>query len=180
MYKDKLAEGRLITVKTLNFAEVSAEFDKSFFQEMSTLAKPRHRNLVKVVGYTWESGKLKALALEYMENGNLDKIIHDNGIDRKRFDLSERVVVLVSVSRGLVCLHSGYDFPIVHCDIKPSNILLDEKWDAHVSDFGTARILGVVGVAGVVAVGCGGGGGRMRWWWQDVVVRVLGLGNLGR
>ncbi|KAM0003494.1 putative protein kinase RLK-Pelle-LRR-XII-1 family [Helianthus debilis subsp. tardiflorus] len=115
VYKGKLADGRMTAVKTLNFTEFSAESDKSFFQEMNTLAKLRHRNLVKVVGYTWESGKLKALALEYMEN----------------------------VSRGRVYLHSGYDFPIVHCDLKPSNILLDENWDAHVSDFGTARILGV-------------------------------------
>ncbi|KAJ0699777.1 putative protein kinase RLK-Pelle-LRR-XII-1 family [Helianthus annuus] len=89
------------------------------------------------------SGNLRALVLEYMENGNLDKVIHDSRIDRSRWDLSERVDVLVSVSRGLVYLHSEYDFPIVHCDLKPSNILLDEKWNVHVSDFGTARILGV-------------------------------------
>ncbi|MFS7931822.1 putative protein kinase RLK-Pelle-LRR-XII-1 family [Helianthus anomalus] len=78
-----------------------------------------------------------------MENGNLDTVIHDSGIDRSRWGLSERVDVLVSVSKGLVYLHSGYDFPIVHRDLKSSNILLDEKWDAHVSDFGTAWILGV-------------------------------------
>ncbi|KAJ0570314.1 putative protein kinase RLK-Pelle-LRR-XII-1 family [Helianthus annuus] len=78
-----------------------------------------------------------------MENGNLDKVIHDSRIDRSRWDLSERVDVLVSVSRGLVYLHSEYDFPIVHCDLNPSNILLNEKWNVHVSDFGTARILGV-------------------------------------
>ncbi|KAJ0928040.1 putative protein kinase RLK-Pelle-LRR-XII-1 family [Helianthus annuus] len=115
VYKGTLADGRMIAVKILNFTEFSAESDKSFNKEMNTLARLRHRNLVKVVGYAWESGKLRALVLEYMEN----------------------------VSRGLVYLHSGYDFPIVHCDLKPSNILLDEKWDAHVSDFGTARILGV-------------------------------------
>ncbi|MFS7931825.1 putative protein kinase RLK-Pelle-LRR-XII-1 family [Helianthus anomalus] len=143
VYKGKLADGKMIAVKTLNFIEFSEESDKSFYQEMNTLAKLRHRNLVKVVGYGWESGKLKALVLEYMENGNLDKIIHDTRIDRTRFDLSERVDVLVLVSRGLVYLHSENDFTMVHCDLKPSNILLDEKWNAHVSDFGTARILGV-------------------------------------
>ncbi|MFS8004013.1 putative protein kinase RLK-Pelle-LRR-XII-1 family [Helianthus anomalus] len=97
----------------------------------------------KLTGIVHCFGNLRALVLEYMENGNLDKLIHDSRIDRSRWDLSERVDVLVSVSRGLVYLHSEYDFPIVQCDLKPSNILLNEKWNVHVSDFGTARIMGV-------------------------------------
>nr|XP_016495461.1 PREDICTED: LRR receptor-like serine/threonine-protein kinase FLS2 [Nicotiana tabacum] len=76
-----------------------------------------------------------------MEKGNLDNIIYDQMVDD--WTLSNRIDILVSVASGLSYLHSGYDFPIVHCDLKPSNILLDENMEAHVSDFGTARMLGI-------------------------------------
>ncbi|KAI3686344.1 hypothetical protein L1987_80018 [Smallanthus sonchifolius] len=106
-------DGEMIAVKNLNFTQFSAESDKSFNKEMNTLAKLRNRNLVKVVGYAWVSGKLKPLFLEYMENGNLDRVIHDSGIDRSRWDLSQRVDVIVSVSRGAISAEISYDYQTI-------------------------------------------------------------------
>lgn len=104
--------------------------------ELSTLSRLRHKNLVKVIGYAWETGKIKALVLEFMEN-----MIYSDGANRAKW--SSIYEVCISVAKGLVYLHFWYDFPIVHCDLKPSNVLIDRDWEVHVSFFGTALMLGV-------------------------------------
>ncbi|KAL8113194.1 hypothetical protein AgCh_020490 [Apium graveolens] len=138
VYKGILGDGQLIAVKNLKVCQSAVTSEKSFNRELRTLGKLKHRNLVKLIGYAWESSKLKAIVLEYMENGNLESIIHDPRVDQARWTFSGRIDVLVSIARGLVYLHSSYDF---HCDLKPSNILFDGKWEGRVGDFGTARTL---------------------------------------
>ncbi|XP_026444132.1 LRR receptor-like serine/threonine-protein kinase FLS2 [Papaver somniferum] len=143
VYKGRLENEILVAVKKLILDQFPEESNKCFDRELKTLSYLRHKNLVKIIGYAWESGKLKALVLQYMENGNLESVIHDNSTDKSRWTLEERMKVCISVANAMVYLHSGYGDPIVHCDLKPSNILFDEHWEAHVSDFGTSRILGV-------------------------------------
>jgi LRR receptor-like serine/threonine-protein kinase FLS2 len=145
VYKGVLVEpeGKVVAVKRLNLEQFPSKSDKCFLTELATLSHLRHKNLARVVGYAWESGKIKALVLEYMDNGDLDAAIHGQGRDTERWTVRERLRVCVSVAHGLVYLHTGYDFPVVHCDVKPSNVLLDGEWEARVSDFGTARMLGV-------------------------------------
>ncbi|KAL2924939.1 LRR receptor-like serine/threonine-protein kinase FLS2 [Bienertia sinuspersici] len=143
VYQGRFVDGQIVAIKRLNLVQFAEESNKSFYREAKILSQLRHRNLVKVIGYAWESRKLKALVLEYMENDNLEKIIHDPLVDHSKWTISNRIKVFISISKGLAYLHSSYDFPIIHCDLKPSNILLDGDWEAHVSDFGTARMLGV-------------------------------------
>uniref|UniRef100_UPI002DDDBD53 LRR receptor-like serine/threonine-protein kinase FLS2 n=1 Tax=Oryza sativa subsp. japonica TaxID=39947 RepID=UPI002DDDBD53 len=151
VYKGVLAGdadgGMVVAVKRLNLEQFPSKSDKCFLTELATLSRLRHKNLARVVGYAWEAGKIKALVLDYMVNGDLDGAIHGGAAAPppapSRWTVRERLRVCVSVAHGLVYLHSGYDFPVVHCAVKPSNVLLDGDWEARVSDFGTARMLGV-------------------------------------
>ncbi|KAL5842331.1 hypothetical protein ACOSQ3_012934 [Xanthoceras sorbifolium] len=135
VYKGILSDGTTVAVKVLNL-ELEDAF-KSFDAECKVLRAIRHRNLVKLIS-SCSNPELRALILQYMPNGNLEKWLY---LQNYNLDILQRVSIMVDVASALEYLHHGQSEPVVHCDLKPSNILLDEDMVAHVSDFGISKIL---------------------------------------
>ncbi|XP_050287492.1 probable LRR receptor-like serine/threonine-protein kinase At3g47570 isoform X2 [Quercus robur] len=135
VYKGILSDGTTVAVKVLNLHLEDAF--KSFDAECKVLRALRHRNLVKVISVC-SSPQFKALVLQYMSNYSLEKWIYSHNYC---LNLVQRVGIMVDIASALDYLHNGQLESVVHCDLKPSNILLDEDMVAHVGDFGIAKIL---------------------------------------
>ncbi|XP_019157341.1 PREDICTED: probable LRR receptor-like serine/threonine-protein kinase At3g47570 [Ipomoea nil] len=136
VYRGILEDGTILAIKVFD-VQLEGAF-QSFIVECKIMFDIRHRNLVKLLGYC-SNPNFKALVLEYMPKGNLDDWLYT----QDRFlDISQRLNVMIDVAYALEYLHYGYPKPVVHCDLKPSNILLDEDMVAHVGDFGIAKLLG--------------------------------------
>ncbi|EYU40944.1 hypothetical protein MIMGU_mgv1a022927mg [Erythranthe guttata] len=136
VYKAVRRDGKIFAVKVFN--SLSEASSKSFGVECEVLRNIRHRNLTKVIS-SCSNEDFKALVLEYMPNGNLDKWLYSHNYC---LDLIQRLNIMIDVACALEYLHHGYSILIVHCDLKPSNVLLDEEMVAHVSDFGIAKLMG--------------------------------------
>ncbi|KAK9749464.1 hypothetical protein RND81_02G127700 [Saponaria officinalis] len=136
-----ILDGKTVAVKVLNSQRRGAS--KSFMAECNTLRNVRHRNLVHVItacsSIDFQNNDFRALIFELMPNGSLDSWLH--GVDRKMMSLAQRVDVAIDVAHALHYLHRECETPIVHCDLKPSNILLDNDMVAHVGDFGLSKFL---------------------------------------
>ncbi|PVH47691.1 hypothetical protein PAHAL_4G117300 [Panicum hallii] len=136
-----------VAIKVLNLNLRGAS--RSFLRECNALRRIRHRNLVQVItvcsGLDHNGGEFKALVLEFICNGSLDEWLHPNimtnSLTAKRLSLMRRLYIALDVAAVLEYLHHNIEPPIVHCDIKPSNILLDDDLVAHVTDFGLAKIM---------------------------------------
>ena len=139
-----------VAIKVIDLQQHGAE--NSFLAECHTLRSIRHRNLVKVVtacsSIDHHGNDFKALVYEFMPNGDLDKWLHQNLATqdetpetRRRLTMSQRVNIALDVAEALDYMHNHGQVPIVHCDLKPSNVLLDNDMVAHVADFGLARFI---------------------------------------
>ncbi|XP_020961398.1 rust resistance kinase Lr10-like [Arachis ipaensis] len=135
VYKGKLISGPFVAIKMLGKAKGNGQ---EFINEVATIGRIHHANVVKLVGFCVEESK-RALVYEFMPKGSLDKYIFskENSISltyQKMFEIS------LGVARGIAYLHEGCDMQILHFDIKPHNILLDENFIPKVSDFGLAKL----------------------------------------
>ncbi|XLU66639.1 rust resistance kinase Lr10-like isoform X1 [Arachis hypogaea] len=135
VFHGKLRSGRFVAVKLLNKAKSNGQ---EFINEVATIGRIHHVNIVQLIGFCVEGSK-RALIYELMENGSLEKYIFS---PQKNDSLSCEKLYTISlgVARGIEYLHNGCDMKILHFDIKPHNILLDENFNPKVSDFGLARL----------------------------------------
>ncbi|KAK4484215.1 hypothetical protein RD792_011437 [Penstemon davidsonii] len=135
VYKGTFSNEICYVVKVFDL-DVQGAF-KSFDTECQIMRSLRHRNLVKVIT-SCSNLDFKALVLEYMPNGNLDKWLYSSNYS---LNTAQRVGIMIDVASATEYLHQGYSSPIVHCDLKPRNILLDEDMVARVADFGISKLL---------------------------------------
>ncbi|KAK0597281.1 hypothetical protein LWI29_023683 [Acer saccharum] len=136
VFKGRLLDGMEIAVKVFNIQMDRAL--RSFDVECELLSGIRHRNLIKIIS-SCTNNDLKALVLEYMPNGSLAGCLYSQ---EHFLDILQRLNIMIDVASALEYLHFGYSIPVVHCDVKPSNVLLDQSMVAHLSDFGIAKLLG--------------------------------------
>ncbi|KAG5524262.1 hypothetical protein RHGRI_031062 [Rhododendron griersonianum] len=172
------SDEQFVAVKVLNLQQHGAI--KSFIAECEALRRIRHRNIVKIItscsSIDFKGGDFKALVLELMPNGSLEGWLHPSYPklqDPKIFNLGQRLNIAIDIASALDYLHSHSEVAIIHCDLKPSNVLLADDFCARVSDFGLARILskthcssnrqqsssiGIIGTLGYIAPEYGMGG----------------------
>lgn len=145
VYKGVLStNGMVVAVKVLNLQQHGAS--KSFIDECKALRSIRHRNLLKIIttcsSIDNQGNDFKSLVFNFMKNGSLDPWLHPReGSQTKRLSLIQRLNIAIDVASALDYLHDDCETSIVHCDLKPSNVLLDEDMVAHVGDFGLASFL---------------------------------------
>ncbi|KZV20087.1 leucine-rich repeat receptor protein kinase EXS [Dorcoceras hygrometricum] len=144
VYKARLSSSQVVAVKRLSTDAFQGL--REFRAEMETLGKIRHPNIIKLLGYC-VAGSERVLIYEFMENGSLDQWLYDTlegesgEVElRSRLSWQTRIKIVGSLAKGLCYMHN-WTTPIIHRDIKASNVLLDSSFESHIADFGLARCI---------------------------------------
>ncbi|GLJ33355.1 hypothetical protein SUGI_0671000 [Cryptomeria japonica] len=139
VYKGILKDGKVVAIKALDLQNEEAE--KSFRVECELLGRIRHRNLIKIISAFYYPA-FKGLVLQFASNGSLEKHLYPHRDDEEfcELGLNECLSIAADVAHGMEYLHHDSPLQIVHCDLKPSNVLLDANLTALVTDFGISRL----------------------------------------
>ncbi|XP_047324787.1 putative leucine-rich repeat receptor-like serine/threonine-protein kinase At2g24130 [Impatiens glandulifera] len=155
VYKGILPDGSQIAIKVLHVQ--TGNSTKSFNRECQVLKRIRHRNLIRIIT-ACSLPDFKALVLPYMANGSLDSRLYphhlETGLKSGSSDLNliQRVHICSDIAEGMAYLHHHSPVRVIHCDLKPSNVLLNDDMTALVSDFGISRLLTTIGAGNVPVV----------------------------
>ncbi|XP_049409502.1 G-type lectin S-receptor-like serine/threonine-protein kinase RLK1 isoform X3 [Solanum stenotomum] len=136
VYKGVMSIGSRNVVAIKKLDRVAHEAEKDFMTEVNVISQTHHKNLVRLIGYCNE-GPHRLLVYEYMSNGTLASFIFGD----LKPTWSQRTSIAMGIARGLAYLHEECSTQIIHCDIKPQNILLDDYHVARISDFGLSKLL---------------------------------------
>ncbi|KAF8642122.1 hypothetical protein HU200_067381 [Digitaria exilis] len=154
VYRASVGDGRLVAIKKLSSSTMASSRD-DFEREVRVLGKAKHPNLLPLKGYYW-TPQLQLLITDYAPHGSLEARLHGGGDGRPAMAWEERFRVVSGAARGLAHLHHAFRPPLIHYNVKPSNIfLVDERCEAVVGDFGLARL---APEQRPVTVAVGGGG----------------------
>ncbi|KAK9743328.1 hypothetical protein RND81_03G232500 [Saponaria officinalis] len=138
VYKGVLANRTAAAVKRLEGIE---QGEKQFRMEVATISSTHHLNLVRLIGLCSE-GRHRLLVYEFMKNSSLDSFLFETEIKSEKFlSWEQRFNIALGTAKGIAYLHEECRDCIIHCDIKPENILLDDNYNAKVSDFGLAKLV---------------------------------------
>ncbi|XP_057839960.2 LEAF RUST 10 DISEASE-RESISTANCE LOCUS RECEPTOR-LIKE PROTEIN KINASE-like 2.2 [Cryptomeria japonica] len=138
VYKGRLSTGDLVAVKML---DQSRRCESHFMNEIATIGRIHHVHLVRLMGYYYEEHR-NALVYEYMANGSLEQFIFSGKEKKQILNRAKLYSIALGSARGIAYLHQDCDNRIIHFDIKPHNILLDEEFTPKVADFGLAKLCG--------------------------------------
>ena len=136
VYKGKLSNEVLVAIKILNDSKGNGE---EFINEVGTIGRIHHVNVVRLVGFCADGVK-RALIYEFLPNESLEKFIFSTSVKAYSLGWEKLQDIAIGIAKGIEYLHQGCDQRILHFDIKPHNILLDENFNPKISDFGLAKL----------------------------------------